>query len=165
MLSFKEHKELEQSIIEMLVIMESGDNLTEGLLDNVANKLGFKIHKSKGIIKHLANASKGLSKMIVAAIKGDREKVKEIAKTVKKKDVMDFLLKLDMATLHMITGPIHLINAITGWDLEVDMNHKSSTDTIKGLISQIKDKITKVLEPKKVSQYTGYLNKIHKELS
>ena len=30
---------------------------------------------------------------------------------------MNFLINLDMITFHAISGPIHIIDAITGWDL------------------------------------------------
>ena len=61
----------------------------------------------------------------VAIINKDGEAAKNVLKGLKKEDVLDFLLNLDMATLHIVSGPIHTIDAITGWHLWANVKDKA----------------------------------------
>jgi len=94
---------------------------------HILHKSGIHAAKSTGLIEYIFKGAKGLAKMFIAAFKGDKEEVKRLAKSIKKKDVLDFLLRLDQATMHLITGPLHMIDALTGWHIWADM-----ADTIEG---------------------------------
>lgn len=114
------------------------------------NKVGLKIHKSKGVIDYLKDFTTGSGKLILAAIKGDSNKVKELLKSINKEDFMDFLLKLDTLTLHIVTGPIHFIDALTGWDIMANLKHISTnaSNMLKIFydgINKVKTSIEKVL--------------------
>ena len=129
---------------------DSDDMLSEGIAD-ILKKSGLHVHKGKGLIGYLKQAGKGVAQLIVAAVKGDTETIKKIMKSVKKEDVIDLLLKLDMATLHLITGPIHTIDAITGWHLWANVqkaaeSSKSVIKKIKDALSFVKKEITKVVK-------------------
>jgi len=163
-------EEMQDKIALLMYISENEDminesydleNLTEAqeeLIIEGANdwleKVGMKLHKGKGIIDYLASFTKGAGKLIMAAIKKDEEEVKKIASNFKKEDVVDFLLKLDMATMHIVTGPIHFVDAVTGWDLMANIKHaaEGAKDKLKlfyDAIQKVKDSIKAVLDGKR----------------
>jgi hypothetical protein len=123
--------------------------MVEGINDWLG-KVGMKLHKGDGIIDYLKGFAKGTGEIIMAAIKKDEAKVKEIAGRMDKAKVVDFLLKLDMATMHIVTGPIHFIDAVTGWDLMANLKHaaegaKDMLKTFYDAIAKVKASITSVL--------------------
>jgi len=173
--SYLEHKnlseEMEDKIMLLMYLSENENVLNENLqtlsekeitegVNKWLDKVGMKLHKGNGIIDYLLKFSKGTGQIIMAAIKKDDKKVKEIASKLEKSHIIDFLLKLDMATMHIVTGPIHFIDAVTGWDLMANLNHaaegakdkiatfyqamKSVKDSIKSLLTG--DKQTKMLK-------------------
>lgn len=144
-------RETQEDKIAILLCLSENDLLTEAYLSETVvvegvkdwlNKMGLKVHKGDGIINYVKQFSTGAGKMILAAIKGDKEEVKKIAKSLDKAKVMDFILKLDMATMHLITGPIHFVSAVTGWDLESNLQH--ITKTSKSVIHQVWDALIHV---------------------
>jgi len=123
--------------------------IVEGVNDWLG-KIGMKLHKGDGIISYMKQFIGGAGKLIVAAVKGDKEEVKKIASSLDKAKVMDFLLKLDMATMHVVTGPIHFIDAVTGWDLMVNLKHaaegaKNMLHSFYKAMADVKDSIKDVL--------------------
>ena len=44
---------------------------------------------------------------------------------------MDILMRLDLITLHAITGPIHIIDALTGWHIGVDTMARAKEVDVK----------------------------------
>lgn len=137
LLYLSQNESLNESDIDTLTEVE----LVEGINDWLG-KVGMKLHKSNGLLNYAKQFATGVGKIILAAISGDKEKVKEIAKGLDKATVVDFLLKLDMATMHVVTGPIHLIDAVTGWDLMA--NIKSVGHSAGNLLKDFYDAITKV---------------------
>jgi hypothetical protein len=158
-------EEMEDKIAILMYLAESEEMLNESAINELSllteaeavkkangwlSKIGMKLHKGKGIIDYVKQFTGVAGKMILAAIKGDKEAVKKHAEGVEKHEIMDFLLKLDMATMHIVTGPIHFIDAITGWDLMVNIKHaaEGATDKLKAFydgIKKVKDSITQVL--------------------
>jgi hypothetical protein len=120
------------------ILVESEECLTEGLNDYLG-KIGLKVHKAKGLIDYAKDILVGTGKLFLLIIKGDNDAAKELLKTINKEDVLDFLYKLDLATLHLFTGPIHFIDAVTGWDLAVKTKEvvKKSTDLVKELVTSL----------------------------
>jgi len=147
---------------------EDYSSADEGLIDSskaVLAKLGLHASKSTGLIEYLFKSGKGLGLLIKAAVLGDKAKIKEVAKSIKKEEVIDFLLKLDQATLHAVTGPVHLIDAITGWHLGVAISHKvtGAVDVIKFSITKIKSVINNIEDKvlhKKIVASVSRLEKI-----
>lgn len=165
------------NLMEVASFMES-DILNEGIEDwgknirALAGKLGLHIGRSDGLISYITKAGKNIGQLIWYALKattGDEQakaKVKEIAnKEIKKEDVLDFLLKLDMATLHTLTGPIHIIDAITGWHLWANVGHTSKDiiDRAKIAIENL-EKITKQAKGKLKKKVSSILHKLKKLL-
>lgn len=159
------------SEIEVLYEMVDEDDYT--LLENVFTDLGkslVHIKKGKGLIQYFKQAGVGMAKLFMATIKGDVDEVKKIAKSVKATDVMDFLLKLDQATLHLITGPLHSLEAITGWHIWANVQKAHATagkvvDKIKDAIKTIKSNIGNFIAGTKMKQYMSYLNTIEVSLN
>ena len=124
------------------------------VINKFSSKTGIKIARGNGLVSYIAKFTSGAGKMLMAAIKGDEQKVREIADKMKKADFVDFLLKFDAVTMHLITGPIHIIDAITGWDIMANVTHIAiaSKGTIvvknfKDAIDYLNDKIENFMAP------------------
>ena len=156
-------------LVVLMYLAEQKDSLNEtelveGMKDWL-DKVGLKIHKGNGIIDYISQFTKGAGKLILASIKGDKAEVKKIAKSLDKADVIDFLLKLDMATMHIVTGPIHFIDAVTGWDLTANLNQAAHTS--KGMITAfhkaietVKSTVKKLVSPDKQKLITNMISGI-----
>ena len=102
----------------------------------IFKKSGLHISKSDGLIQMILKSGKHIGKVIWYAMKAavgneeDKQKLIQIIKETKisSSQLIDFLLKLDMLTLHAITGPIHMIDAVTGWHLWANLG-KIGTET------------------------------------
>ncbi len=162
------------NIIEIAIFMEEYNQLDEGIGDYTKRLKGLLakagLHASQGgpgLIQMLAKAGTTMTQFFWYAMKaatGDEEakkKVKELAnKEVKKETLMDFLLKLDQVTLHMLTGPIHAIEAITGWHIGVYYKVASkATEKIRTAISHLED-VAKTVTGKIKQKILQYINGI-----
>ena len=124
----------------------------------------LKKHSRGGLLSQLKSATTNGWKFLKAVIqvynkKITEEEFKAVWETLKPshKEIMDFLINLDMITLHMVTGPLHLIGAITGIHIDHIVGERLKkagikTDSEAGLITnlydiakQLKDKVSKVL--------------------
>lgn len=178
MQSFNEYNEtqrhIEALLVDLLAITESDidfdedDMLTEGVLDNFAAKLGLKIHRGdSGLIQQFKRAGKAIFKLFMAAIKGDKATVKEVAGSLKREDVAKFIFNLDNATLHILAIPIHTINAITGWDIEPASTVKKAKHmgtVIRTEIERIRDLIKDYFDPKQSKTFIELLNNIYNQV-
>ena len=170
-----------QSMAEVLMIAFNEDNINESIFsgedtvmnEGVTNKInsimskgGLHVKKTKGIIGHLMAAGKGIGKLFVALIKKDTEGAKQVLKGLKKEDVLDFLLDLDMATNHTISGPIHWIDAWTGWHLWANVTQKvrGAQVAVKDAIAKLKMYISNVYTKVKAKVYTKYIIQMEKDL-
>lgn len=165
-------------IMETVMFMEDYDYLNEGIGDfgkkikSFLPKLGIHAHKVHGgLIGMLGKAGKTMAKFFWHAMKaatGDEESkriVKQLAnKEIKKEDVILFLLKLDTLTLHLISGPIHMIEALTGWHIDANIKHnvgdamnkaKQAIDTLLDISKTVSADIKK-----KIVQYVNGLKRL-----
>lgn len=120
-------------------------------LNSVLPKVGLKLHKGDGLISYLSKFATIGGKMLVAAVKRDKAAIKMLATQVSRAEFIDFLFKLDMVSLHLVTNPIHMIDAITGWDLMSNLQAHAKkagavVDDIVAGIHALKTKITQVLD-------------------
>jgi hypothetical protein len=126
-MKFEDYLQLQEDTNSLLEFLYFIDNpLNEGIekyekdINTVLSKIGLKAHKSKGLIAILKDMGKNMGMLVYHMIKAyngneiSKEKVKELSKTIKKEDFMNLLLRLDMLTLHMLSGPIHMFDALTG---------------------------------------------------
>jgi hypothetical protein len=151
-------------------------NLTEAsILAGIANmfgkveagidKIGMKLHKGKGVLSYIADFNDAASFLVYAAIKGDKEEVLRLAKTFDKSKFVDFLLKLDMLSMHLLTGPIHMIDALTGWDLIANLKSHAGKaeniiDSIEKAIADLKSKISSLMDTSIADKVNSFFDSI-----
>ncbi len=141
-----------------------------GLISKGLGKLGGHAHKGTGLIGYVMKAGKSVGKLMLATLKGDWETAKEIANTeVDKGELLDFLLKLDTATMHLVTGPIHTLDAITGWHIGAKIEHAiqgkdAVIAKIKGAISTIRQSIGDVVDKARQSLFNKGMDKLEAEI-
>lgn len=179
-----------QSLLEFSLIVDANEALLEtdeGISDlleggkkklkEILDKLGLDIQHSKGLIHILISAGATMTKFIFHALKAfvfkdDKSKkiVKELAnKEITQDQLYDFLLKLDTASFKLLTGPINMINAITGWRivprkiLSDKMKQLRGTEIIAKAISEIKDALHIVPDVLK-KKLLGHVKRVEKEL-
>jgi len=165
-----ERKEAIASLLEFIVFIEEGESLIlseakgesiKAGLGKVANKLGISVHGRKNLLQLVTSVGKNTGLALVYAARshmgqtGAKEKLENILKTSNiKSELADLILRLDTLTLHLFTGPIHIIDAITGWHLGADLQNKAKTpnthvktaiDTIIKASNVIKDKPRRTL--------------------
>ncbi len=134
-------------ILEMAILIDDKTIINEAFslntfktgMDTLMKKVGLHTHKSgEGLIAIALKSGKLMSEFVWHTLKaaiGNEEskvRVKELAnKEIKKEDFMNFLLRLDTVTLHFFTGPLHMIDAITGWHIGVYIKSKVEDTLIK----------------------------------
>jgi len=144
------------------------DLLEEGLKDFL-HKMGIHASKTNGLIDYFIGFTKNTGKLVLAAINNDRAEVKRIAGLLDRATVIDFLLKLDQVTLHLVTGPIHMIDAITGWHIgaAIEATAKKAGTIISDIwkyIKEIKAKIEGNFDKTKAKILLRNLNKLETSL-
>lgn len=169
----KESQDAQMHLQALLFLMESElDSLNESTeeelieaFDRQLKKVGLKLHKSKGILDYIKSFATGIGKVLLFIIKGDQEKAKDLLKSMKKEDFLDFIYKLDLGTLHLITGPLHMIDAWTGWDLGVNLqNHMKKaeglTTVLKQAIQKLKHSVEQMFTGNKQKRLLTHVHKI-----
>lgn len=135
---------------------------------NLLSKMGIEAHQTgKGIIPILVSAGKTMAQFFYHALrapknKESREKVKELAgKEISKEEIIDFLLRLDTLTMHLLTGPIHMIEALTGWHIWAKVGKKSQEvmDRAKQALETLKSH-AQTLAGKAKKKATNLINKL-----
>jgi hypothetical protein len=165
MKSFKQFEETinTQSLIEVMVLVElaSADNaeeLTElrfrAGAEKLAKKLGMKVVKSSSLIDNLLSAGGGMKDIVVAAVKGDKEGIKKIAKGISKEDFMKFVYKLDQVSLSLLSAPLELIAVVTGWQLTVEKSTVGKADEVQQMIKKMKGLLLD-LSKDSIDEYMG----------
>ena len=71
-----------------------------------------------------------------------------------------------MATAHIVSGPIHLIDAWTGWHLWANVKNKaqSAKKVVVDAIKKLKEFISNVYDKTKAKVYTNYMKQMEKDL-
>ena len=151
---------IDLSIMEFMSFMEYMEQLEEGELNGTplsesyedgllmeANKfkkalekIGLEVEYNPrgGLIQMFTKIGKTVGKIIYLATRvsfgdeGRKPELIKLLKQTKREDIIDFLLKLDLATAHVVTAPLHMIDALTGWELKAVI-HKitKSADVIQ----------------------------------
>jgi len=171
MISFKEHYNNKQLTIEeqlfalYVLADESFENLnesTENIADKIKNKakkIGMSFEKSKGLLDYIKQFSFGIGKIFLMIIKGDLEGAKAVIKSdFTIEDFLDFLYNLDQITLNLVTGPLGIIDGLTGWNLQTvarDQMKKAVTVT-----KRLRDTIIKLKNSMKTDGDERLLSRI-----
>ena len=138
------------------------------------SSLGLHVSSGDGLIQILFRSGRNVALLIYYAVRASvsqdpvyKEKLSKLAnKKISKAEVMDFLLKLDQVTLHAFTGPIHMIDAVTGWHIGADLKD-AVTDTGR-LASQTLKKLKRLgekLNPASKPSFIKYFTKLQKLFS
>jgi hypothetical protein len=139
-------------------------------VEPVAKKAGLHIETKKGLLQYLSSASTGVAKLLYHAVnyyfnknEESKKKMIELSKSIKKEDVIDFLLKLDMLTLHLVSGPIHQLDALTGTHIWANIKSKTKnvTDAATDAIKKI-ESLRDHLEGSLKSQLQKYSNALRR---
>lgn len=136
------------------------------------NKMGIKKGQKRGLIEYLKDSSMVLAKIIWYGFKastGDEEaelKMREFIydNKIDKKEIMNFIMKVDAITLGIISSPIRMIDAITGWNLmdALVLTQEDITKKAENAIKSLED-IAKTVTGKIKKTIFGMINKL-KEL-
>lgn len=166
-------------VLEMAMLIDDSVVMNEAF-DLSALKTGGKalmkaagIHAGKsgdGLIQIALKSGKLMAEFvwhILKAAAGNEQskiRVKEIANTqITKEQFLDFLYKLDMATMHLVTGPLHLLDAWTGWHVAAALKH--GTDD---MLKKAKEALANLLDAAKGTaddvkkKLVGYMHGIAK---
>jgi len=123
---------------------------TKDVITDFASQFDMRDSLGKYILK-IGNNS---GKMLLAAIKGDKERMQELKGRFNREDFFELLYRLDNATLGLLTGPIGLIEEITGIDIKgwLKKQVKSTKKHIQNIIStfdKLKKDVAMVFRPSK----------------
>ena len=116
------------------------------------HKFGIHTQKGSGVVQIMSKASKNIAALFWYAIKaslgdeGAKDKVREIAtKEVTHAQVLDFLLRVDALSMHILTGPIHMIDAVMGWHIGVELhNIAKGHSTIDAEVAKAKEILSSI---------------------
>jgi len=155
----EEYRDME-IVLEISMILDDSANMNEAFDLNTLKKgagallksIGGGAHKSgDGLIQVALKSGKLMAEFIwhtlraAAGNEDSKVRMKELANTqITKEQVLDFLLKLDMATLHLVSGPLHLIDAVTGWHIWAHIKTKS-----EDMLTKAKNAITNLTDAAK----------------
>jgi len=170
----KQNHDYSKDILEIFMIMNHDDLINESIdLNAILQKLGFSFNKEAGLIQILHGAGKhifSLFKALIIAWYSGKEEDKQVVRDIidstdiTKEHIVDFLFKLDEVTLHLLTGPVYLLSAITGWKIRPIDPHKKIT--VQSIETKIKDAINQLSTitnelPKKIAKnFRSYLKGI-----
>ncbi len=150
----KELVETQQKIL-MLSYLAQNQGLNEDLLEEGIKewlqKAGLSIVKGPSIITYLDDFVSGVGTIVLAAMAGDKHKIKAQMDRFDASDLVDFLHTLDDITLGIISAPLDLIQGITGWNLKATVENgvksaKRATTIIKSAIQTIRTNISKIAQ-------------------
>jgi len=163
------NKDYIRDLVEMYEIINQDDTMDESFdLNKILQTIGFTFTKEKGLIQILRDAGQHMFSLFKALLiawytgkEEDKQAIKDIIDETKitKEHVVDFLFKLDEATIHLLTGPIYILSAVTGWKIRPKSPH-NNVSSIESKIKDALDKLNAVVGelPKKVSKnFKSYL--------
>ncbi len=153
---------LEFNLLQISVALDQYDMIQENMLDegvvkqakNLYTDFTSQFGKKKFLHHYLLDFASTAGKMLLAAIKGDKQRVKELSLKFNRDDFFEFLWRLDSATLGILTGPIQIVEEVTGWDIKGFLKRKvkSTKKKIKDIIDtfdDLKKDLSMIFKPSK----------------
>ena len=154
------------AVLEYMLILDAGNEIVlseqkaenlKSLIGSISKKLGFAGSGRKNLISLLSSISQNAALSVANAIQaqagreGAREKLESVLKTSNiKSELIDLVIRADVLTLHMISGPIHIIDAITGFEIADKIREKAEigSEKIKDAVEFIQRSSKKLPNPK-----------------
>lgn len=170
------------TILEFMMIVDSDDMLlseergesVKALFAKVSNKLGFASNNKKNLIGLLRSIGKTGALSILYAIQaqagneGAKEKLTQVLKKSNaKSEIIDFVIRADVLTLHLISTPIHMIDAIAGFDIADKIREKAvgGGERLKDAVELIQTSAKNLGNPSTTRKVKKSLNTIKKVFS
>ena len=170
------------TILEFMMIVDSGDMLlseergesVKALFAKVSNKLGFAANNKKNLIGLLRSIGKTGALSILYAIQAQagsedaKEKLAQVLKSSNaKSEILDFVIRADVLTLHLISTPIHMIDAIAGFDIADKIREKAvgGGERLKDAVDLIQNSAKNLGNPSTIRKVKKSLNTIKKVFS
>ncbi len=179
-MTFRDYQQITEveTKLSVLLYLSSNTQINEGIIrEEQINEgikewlktIGITIDKGPSIIDYAMNFTSKAGMIILAAIQGDKEKIKAIVNTFSKDAFVDFLIALDDITLGIISGPLDLVSALTGWDIHssiksVGNKTKQAVKNIQAGIQTVKTNISKIMNPEKQKIININLDNIEKSI-
>jgi len=146
--NYIQEQEVKEKMAMLLFVMENqNEQMNEELQESFGSfmkKLGLPEKTDKGLIDYFVGFTSVAGKMLLAAIKGDKQKIIELSSKITRKGFVDFLVKLDKVTLGIVSAPLEMINVITGWDVEGTIVNLAA-----GTVNIVKNIHTSIMDLKK----------------
>jgi len=169
-------------VLEFISIIESDDSiLTEArgdtiksLFSQISNKIGGSSGDKKNLFGLLRSIGQTGSKSILYAIQaaagreGAEEKLKKTLKNSNAKaEIIDFIIRADVLTLHLISTPIHMIDAIAGFDIAEKIREKAvgGGERLKDAVDLIQKSAKNLGNPSTARKVKKSLNTINRAFS
>ena len=168
-----------QTVLEYLMILDAGEDdiiLSEnklkdikGTLSTLAKKMGISNASKKTLLGLLSTVGKKSALSLVYAIQASagnedaREKLKRIIKDRNiYSELTDLVVRLDVLTLHLISGPIHVIDALAGWDIAEKIRERALgvTNKLNSAIDTIASSAQKHLNADRSKRVQKKINQI-----
>ena len=170
------------TVLEFIMIMDYDDAIlseergasVKALFAKVSNKLGFTSTGKKNLIGLLGSIGKTGAMSILYAIQaqagheGAKEKLTQVLKSSNAKaEILDFVIRADVLTLHLISTPIHMIDAIAGFDIADKIREKAvgGGERLKDAVSLIQTSAKNLGNPTTTRKIKKSLNTIKKVFS
>lgn len=171
------------NLLEFAIFLEDFERLDEGAADTIDDikdkaekifmSIGFHTSQGKGLVQYLWTINKNLLSLLywgtVYSTGSEKEKVesqakiREIVNSVSREDVVNFLYKLDSLSLGLISTPLKMIDAITGWHIagEVSSRITPAIEKAKKAIEWL-EQAEQNLEGKLRTQVQKYANALRR---
>jgi hypothetical protein len=142
-----DEEDIKDAISQFAIFVCLDESLLTEDASDILKKLGLHVKKNKGLLHYIAQAGMGMFKLLKAAIAKDKEEVLKVIQGISKEEIVDFIFKLDAASLHILSAPLHFIEAVTGLHLgaNLDAVGKSVIDAVKKSYKTIVKHIDKII--------------------
>ncbi len=123
---------LEFNLLQISMALNNYDIIQEDLMtENLWQKskdmytdFSSQFNKKKTLGHYVMDFTKTAGKILLAGIKNDKERVKELTRRYNREDFFEFLWRLDLNTLGLLTTPLGIIEMVTGWDIKDFLKRK-----------------------------------------
>ena len=170
------------TVLEFMMLMDSDEDVLseergetiKALFAKASKKLTFSSKGKKNLLALLGSIGKNGAMALLYAIQaqagkeGAKENLERVLKTSNvKAELLDFVIRADVLTLHLISTPIHMIDAIAGFDIADKVREKAvgGGERLKDAVDLIQTSAKNLGKPVIVRKVNKSLNTIKKVFS